>query len=311
VPTSSRLAARTPLTLVNRRQALLACLSPLACRLLAADSIDIRVLLGDGSESSRLIRAAFEKRFPRAAFSFNERDLALTRRYNALCVAVGPEALRRALDAGVSAPLLSLFSSAEAYSTVVAASAGATKVPRLAAIYAEPSPDQQFQLVRNLYGRRVSVGVLLSAATSGQLAGLESAARRWDLDLQVRIEPGGADILRALASLEEVQAVLMIPDGTLYSSDAFRALIESTYRRGKGVIAFTPGLVSAGALAGAYTSIDDTIAQVAEALEGGVDRLWVGGTYPKYWRVQINDVVARSLNLVVSAPVRMLGLRPA
>lgn len=309
MPTSSRLAAQTPFALINRRQALLACISPLACRLHAAEALDARVLLGDDSDSSRLIRSAFEKRFARPVFSFDASDLALPRRHNTLCVAVGPEALKRALDAGVL-PLLSLFSSAEAYSTVVAASGGAAKTRQLAAIYAEPSPDQQFQLVRNLYGRRVRVGVLLSAATSRQQVELDSAARRWDLDLQVRIEPAGADILRALAGLDEVQVVLMIPDGTLYSSDGFRALIESTYRRGKGVIAFTPALVNAGALAGAYTSIDDTMTQLVEALEGRADRLWTGGIYPKYWRVQINDVVARSLNLIVSAPVRMLGLRP-
>jgi hypothetical protein len=33
--------------------------------------------------------------------------------------------------------------------------------------------------------------------------------------------------------------------------------------------------------------------------------------YPKYWRVTINDNVARSLGLAVSDKVRALGARPA
>jgi putative tryptophan/tyrosine transport system substrate-binding protein len=68
--------------------------------------------------------------------------------------------------------------------------------------------------------------------------------------------------------------------------------------------------VTAGTLAAAYAAIDD----VLTSLDGLLAELEAGRlpepTYPRFWRVAVNETVARSLNIVVSDDVRHLGNKP-
>jgi len=54
---------------------------------------------------------------------------------------------------------------------------------------------------------------------------------------------------------------------------------------------------------------------VLASLEGLLPELQAGRlpepTYPRFWRVAVNETVARSLNIVVSDEVRHLGNKPA
>jgi ABC-type uncharacterized transport system substrate-binding protein len=76
------------------------------------------------------------------------------------------------------------------------------------------------------------------------------------------------------------------------------------------MIGFSTSMVAAGTLAAAYSSVDDTVAQLGEV----IDMLQSGRVpepqYPKYWRVAINESVARSLNVVINDAARGMGNRP-
>jgi putative tryptophan/tyrosine transport system substrate-binding protein len=85
---------------------------------------------------------------------------------------------------------------------------------------------------------------------------------------------------------------------------------KSTYRRGQPMIGFSMSMVSAGTLAATYSSVDDTVAHLGEVVDAIESARTPEPQYPKYWRVAINENVARSLNVVISDAVRSMGNRP-
>jgi putative ABC transport system substrate-binding protein len=70
-------------------------------------------------------------------------------------------------------------------------------------------------------------------------------------------------------------------------------------------------MVRAGVLASAYSDVSDIVAHLAELIdEFGDSGLLPAPQFPKYFRVQINDSVARSLNVVVDEPARAFSKKP-
>ena len=276
-----------------------------ACRVVAA-SFELRVITGDTSDATRQILDALQRQF--ASSQVGDVRAFLQRRGPAVYLALGPAALQAALDVDLSEPLLSLFVSNEAYTRALAA----TKRPHasVSAIYAEASPHNQMTLVRALYARRVGVGVLLTSNTSSQEGALRRAARSADLDLDLQYVEPGENIIRAVGRLRSAGVLLAVPDHDIYTADNLRNILESTYRRNQAMIGFSASLVNAGTLAAAYSTLHDTIAQVGNVVAAMAAGRIPEPQYPVFWRVAINDNVAKSLNIVVSDAARALGNFP-
>lgn len=271
---------------------------------------ELRVVTGgSNNDSTRQILEALNRRLPGFVSDVDPRALA-QRRGAGVYLSLGPAALEASLAAPLGGPLLSLFTSNETYTRLLAATAPPASRQPVGAIYAEASPQNQMGLIRALYARRVAVGVLLSESTANQESVLRRAARGNDLDIEVQLVRQGESAVRALNRFSAANVLLTIPDREIYTADSLRNILESTYRRGQGVIGFTPSLVAAGTLAAAYAGIDDTVAHAAELVPGLANGQAPEARYPLYWRVAINDTVARSLNLVVSSTVRSLGNVP-
>ena len=178
------------------------------------------------------------------------------------------------------------------------------------AIFGEPAPTQQMRLVASLYKRQVTVGVLIAEQTSPIEEVLREAASASSLRLEVARVGQDGGLTRALNQLASATVVLIQPDTALYSQASLRELLESTYRRRLPVIGFSAALVAAGTLASAYTGIQDTLPQLDGVLDQIAAGRLPGPRYPAYWRVAVNDSVARSLDVVVDESTRSLGDRP-
>lgn len=285
-----------------------ACAGPTGARAAGAGGAELRVIVGALGEASGQIVAALTRRFPNAQVSEDIQALA-ARGGPAVYLAVGPAALEAALNADVNGPLVSAFASSAAYLRLTAA---ARRTRPVTAVFAEAAPAAQMQLIRRLYRRKVVVGVLLSASTRNLQPLIERAASAADLAVSFELVEPGASPVRALSALTSASVLLAVPDPELYNAQVARAVLESTYRRRQGVIGFSKAMVGAGTLAAAYATIDDVVAQLGHTL----DALLAGQAvaepqYPLYWRVAINDTVARSLDVVIDAAVRGLGNFPA
>lgn len=275
----------------------------------AAQRLEIRAIIGAASPAMRQIVEALRARYVGIAIATDVQTLA-HRRGTAVYLAIGPAALQAALDANLSAPIVGLFVSSQTFRKLIT-SANARQRASVTAIYAEASPEAQLQLVKAMYEHRVSVGVLLTETTADQENLLKRVVRKLDLDLQVRRASAGSNVLRELAHLSGTTVLLAIPDSSLYTAESLPGILESTYRRGQPVVGFSPALVAAGTLAAAYASLDDVLAHLDQVLaEIDAGRL-PDPQYPVYWRVTVNDSVARSLNIVLSSEVRGLGSFPS
>ena len=115
---------------------------------------------------------------------------------------------------------------------------------------------------------------------------------------------------RNLVRLAAADALLIYPDSDIFDPASLRELLESTYRRRQPVFGFSEALVDAGTLASAFANADDLAANLVELLAAVSEGRLPAPQYPRYWRVAINNSVARSLDIVIDSTARSLGDRP-
>lgn len=269
---------------------------------------ELRAIAAGDSPAVRQIVDALRARFPGVQVSQDAKALS-AKRTAGVHLALGPTALQAALASDLAGPIVGLFVSRQTYERLLGSAPRAVR-DRATAIYAEASPDAHMQLIAHLFQRRVSVGALLSLSTQGLEADLRRAAKRADLALQLRVVLDETAVVREVASLSAQDVLLATPDATLYNTETLPAVLESTYRRNQPVIGFSPALVTAGTLAAAYAAVEDVLATLDLVLSDlEVGRL-PDPVYPRFWRVAVNETVARSLNVLVSDEARALGSRP-
>jgi hypothetical protein len=284
--------------------------SPVARATSSLSGRELRVITAADSTSSRQLLQALKTRYPSLQ---SDADPAVLdgRKGQGLYVAIGPAAFRRGLTADVKGPLISVLTSSQVYRQIISQE-GLPQRERtwVSGVYADAAPSAQMQLIAALFDSRITVGVLLSDASAYIEKPLRQAASQYGIELVVEHVAASTDAVRSLTRLRGAPALLAVPDATLYGPDALRAILESTYRRGMPVIGFSAATVAAGTLATAYPTIDDVVADLFDLL----DSLPAGGTaglpeprYPRYWRVSINDNVARSLGVAVSEKALNLG----
>lgn len=275
----------------------------------APPGYELRVLVAAEDDATTKIVQALLARFPGGRSSSSLETLT-TRRGPAVYVTVGASALQRYVDSGTTAPAVATFLSNEAFTRLKAKLVGDRRSDLLTAIYAEAGPPQQMQLVRALYSRRITVGVLLSPSTAHVGPAVESAAKAAGLDVDVQVLAQGDNVLRSFAAMRDAKVLLTVPDREIYTPETARYLLESAYRRNVGVIGFSTALVKAGALAAAFSTIDDVAAQLPSVADVAAQGRVPSASYPLYWRVDINDRIAQSLSLVVDDRAKSLGNFP-
>jgi putative ABC transport system substrate-binding protein len=271
---------------------------------------ELRVVMGPETESSKQMLQALRSRYP--GLVVDAEPAALEARGGAaVYVALGPAALRKVWASDVKQPVMSVLASSQLLRGLQAHDAPSGRDrSNVSAIFADASPAAQLQLVSTLFERRVTVGVLLSDASAYLEKPLRLAALQYGIELMIERADPGADTVRSLAALSGAQVLLAVPDASLYTPETLRAVLESTYRRGMPVVGFSAATVTAGTLATAHAGLDDVWAELIEvldvALAGGVMPPWPEPHFPRYWRVVVNQSVARSLGVSVSD--RVLGL---
>ncbi len=271
---------------------------------------ELRILSGPDSAAGRQITQALKLRYPSLVAEV-EPGASEGRRGPAIHVAVGPAALRRALQAELKGPLVSVMTSSQTYRQLVDTAAVARdRAAVVTAIHADASPAAQMQLIAALFEARVTVGVLLSEASAYLERPLRQAATQFGLELVLEWVAPSTDAVRSLTRLRAAQVLLAVADSTLYTPDTLRAILESTYRRSLPVVGFSSATVVAGTLATAHCAVDDVVADLVDLLEGpGLHGSgpWPEPRFAQHWRVAINDNVARSLGITVTDKVRALG----
>lgn len=229
---------------------------------------------------------------------------------------MGPAALRQGLLSGLRGPVLAVVTSAQAQQVLQSQPQVREWPAGWTVLCTDTAMAAQVQLAVQLLERRGTLGVVLSDQSAHLERSLRLAAQDQNLNLQVERVNGIDGLVAVLPRLSSTQALLAVSDSTLYTPDSLRVVLESTYRRGQPVLGFSTATVTAGTLATAYSEVSDLAADIGEWVERqrdpGPGSLPAGEMrHARYWRVKINDSVARSLGMNPAERVYKLGTRPS
>jgi ABC-type uncharacterized transport system substrate-binding protein len=277
----------------------------------------LRVVTGAESPSSRHMLQALKARWPTLVADINPDRIVEERKPPYIHIALGATALQKSLAAGLKGPVMAAMTSSQAYLQLLNSTgltstiAGQAKArPSSTAVFTDTAPSTQLQLIHAIFGKRTVVGCLLSDASAYLERPLRMAADQLGIELIVERVLLSTEPVRALTRLRDAQVLLAVPDNVLYTPDTLRAILESTYRKAMPVIGFSSATVTAGTLASTHCTVDDMVGDLFDLIDEFDDGPLPEPRFPKYWRVAINDSVARSLGIPIEDKVRQLGQQP-
>jgi len=283
---------------------LLACAAALGtcapARAEAVSATRFLIVTGDHSALTRQIAADLRHRLQQV-YAGARPDPAGRRRL--VAIAIGPLALRELAARPCACVVIAAYTSSQVWEAHTAAMPLARALS-MTAIYAEPAPADQLQLVALLYKRPVRVAAILSRDTDFLRPVLGGVA-------DIQHYASGEDLNRVLNRISSARVLLALPDHAVYTAENIRNILLSTYRNNQAVIGFSADMVKAGALASTYSDIAQINTQVADV---AADYLATGTLappqFPRYFSTIVNEGVARSLDVSVDAAARNFANRP-
>lgn len=214
-----------------------------------------------------------------------------------LIVTVGSEAFRQTLGRGGSIPIVATLLPRQSYARILAESGKVRS--RLTAIYLDQPQARQAAFLRQLLPGKTRIGMLVSAETRTQTGLYRQAFASAGLSLDNEDSDSENTLLSAInALLPRVDALLAIPDSTIYKRDNIKTILVTSYRYQRPVIAFSATFVNAGALAALYSTPTQIARQTADLIVSSGTNL-PGPTAPNLFAIAINQNVAQALGLSI------------
>ncbi len=136
-----------------------------------------------------------------------------------------------------------------------------------------------------------------------------------NLNLELDQYQLGGTNKRLLATIRQLtkknQALLMLPDQSIYNRDTLKGILLTTYRSRTPVISYSPGHVKSGALAAIYSSpvdIGQHLAHLINQHHSGKLNTNNKMLYAEYYSIVTNQRVARSLGLNLTSEDKLRQL---
>ena len=158
---------------------------------------------------------------------------------------------------------------------------------------------QQFSLIRLINPEWEVISVLLSTSNKILVQNLSSCAKQYNLKIKTIILDKYINIIDALnSSLSNSNALLALPDPTVYNSKTIKSILLTSYRHRVPIIGFSENFVHAGALAAIHSSTKQLSKQITELIKKHFNNENIDNhLYPKYFDVVTNKNVAKSLGI--------------
>ncbi len=209
---------------------------------------------------------------------------------HARMVTMGKAALRWRLEQASETPTIATYVSVYQLDT-----AGLSSLPAdIQVLLANPAPDRQLALARQLLPRLQTIGLLHTPDSKRQIRAWRTAAQRFALQLNTAEVKQQRELGRRVAEITNKSDLLVaVDDPDIYNAENLRTLLLTSYARNKVLIGPGAPFISAGSLSTTYSSAVDT----ARSVHGRFDQPWQPGsvTYPDHFSVLSNQKVARSL----------------
>lgn len=214
-----------------------------------------------------------------------------------LVIAVGSNAFRQVLAQGGQTPVIATLIPRQAYEKLLGESPNRAR--RVTAIYLDQPPARQAAFLRHLLPGKKKVGMLVSAETQAGVGQFRQAFNAAGMSLETEDSDGEKTLLPALnALLPRVSLMLATPDTSIYRRENIKAILVTTYRYQRPVVAFSAAFVTAGALAALYSTPAQIARQAADLTQGYSNTL-PAPMPPSQYAVVINQTVAQAFDLNV------------
>lgn len=178
-----------------------------------------------------------------------------------LHITLGQAPLRALLAMNSAVPILAVLISKTEFLDSMA-TLSPSRAAKVSAIYMDPNPALQFELIRLLLPKSSRVGVLLGPTAARFAAEIFAAGQNRAMTVTIKHVNVSEDIHSSLNQLTDVSAILAIPDPTIFNKSTLRSILLTTYRRGQPLIGYSPGMVKAGALATVLCDLDHVADQI-------------------------------------------------
>ncbi|MBC3929079.1 ABC transporter substrate-binding protein [Undibacterium sp. CY21W] len=178
---------------------------------------------------------------------------------------------------------------------------------RFSAVYMDQSWSRQLRLIRATMPPRSKVGILLGRESSDYISALQSAAKEVDLAVNIESVTDDAELLNALRRLlSNSNVILAVPDAQIYNRNNISSILLTSYRQQVPLFGFSASYVKAGALAAVYSTPAQISQQVAEIISNLSSASSLPAPqYPRYFSVNTNPQVARSLGLSIDSDIEI------
>jgi putative ABC transport system substrate-binding protein len=220
-----------------------------------------------------------------------------------LIVSLGVRALKYALEAPGSAPVLALLVPSLTYDKLIAELPQTMRRRTISALFLDQPYPRQMQLIRHALPEARRVGVLVGPATAQQGNNIKNAGRESGLDVRIQAIQSRESLFAALNDMaREVDVLLLLPDPQVVSGETLRTLLLQTYRLRLPIVAYAASLVQAGATLGLFATPAQMGAEAGKWIrEMDVEKGWIKAMtrFPQRYTVEVNRNVARTLQLTL------------
>lgn len=299
------------MTILPRRVILI--LSAFAAVLLTAavqaGTLKINLVMSDSSPPYRQFADSFRSALAASKADANLVESALIIGSGAdLIVAVGMKAAELAA-AQIDTPVLVAMVPEAGYRELLAQMPPQATHRMISAIYLDQTWDRRLDFLRAALPELRRIGVLYSPDTSIDIESLRKDMARRGSSLVA--EPvASADKL--FPALERVligsDVLLAIPDSAIYSSGNIRNILLTSYRHNVPLIGLSKAYVNAGALCAIFSTPEQLGVQAGEMVFSFLrNRRWPTPQYPVDFSIEVNQQVARSLQIELSSGEEIRG----
>lgn len=157
-------------------------------------------------------------------------------------------------------------------------------------------------------GKRI--GLLASESYKEQVNASLRAHPEIENSLQISWVKKSEDVVRKAKQLiNTIDVLVALPDPTVWKAENAKWLLYLSYRKKVPVVGFSSSLLKAGALVSVYSKPEQIGQQTAEVIEQwALKKTWQGLHSPKYFTVEINDLVADGLRTPDEVKERILNM---
>ena len=224
-----------------------------------------------------------------------------------MIVAVGTQAAKVVLSKASNIPVYVTLLPRMTYETLLQESEQArrARLRSISGIYIDQPFQRQMQLIRLALPKSRKLGTLYGPLSRENEKRLKVAADNEQLGLYAETIQSEQELFGALTRvLGESDVLLALPDPAVFNKHTTQNILLETYRQQKPVVGYSHAYVVAGALAAVYSTPRQIGQQVGDELLRLRQR---GGNtlpppnYPRYFTVEVNERVARSLGVIVTS----------